>query len=146
MGPLKHELTTKFMQQNARGKLPDSAPPTKVTVMPTQAVSEEAAEFQIAEILLYSGQGKINKLETWHCTNISVMSTSLDYVNMGEWVGLHPPQLKAMGGTICGNEKMILHKENKLHWRHLKLGKIDRTQWTVHGSPGGNEPINNNTT
>jgi hypothetical protein len=101
MGPLDRELATKFMRQNSGEKLPDRARPTETPAILTQAVSEKSAEFQMADALLYGGQGKTNKLITGHGTSVSTtLSTSLECVNEGEWAGLHPPKLDAMGGTV----------------------------------------------
>jgi hypothetical protein len=133
MGPLDRELATKFMQQNSGEKLPDRARPTETPAILTQAVSEKLAEFQMVDALLYGGQGKTNKLITGHGTNVSTtLSTSLECVNEGEWAGLHPPKLNATGGTVRGDEKTTLRKENKLRRWQLKLIQIEKTQWTAH--------------
>jgi hypothetical protein len=101
MGPLDRELATKFMRQTSGEKLPDRARSTETPAILTQAVFEKSAEFQMVDALLYGGQGKTNKLITGHVTNVSTtLSTSLECVNEGEWAGLHPPKLDAMGGTV----------------------------------------------
>jgi hypothetical protein len=89
-------------------------------------------QLQVADALLYGGQGKINTLVTPHCTNYSATSTTVDTVSMGGWAGLQPPQLKETGGAVCGNDKTRLRKENKRRRKHLKLKQTNTPQWTVH--------------
>jgi hypothetical protein len=120
------------MRKNAcRGGI-ETTPPSRAPATTTQAVSANAMQFQVADALLYGGQGKINTLVTSHCTNYSAMSTRVDTVSMGGWAGLQPPQLEEMGGAVRGNDKTRLCKENKRRRRHLKLEQTNTPQWTVH--------------
>jgi hypothetical protein len=104
LGPLKHKLATKFMQQNACGGGIETTPPSRAPATTTQAISANATQFQVADALLYGGQGKINTLVTPHCTNYSATSTMVDTV-WGDGQEYNHHSSKKRGGPFAAMTK-----------------------------------------
>ncbi len=56
--------------------------------------------------------------------------------------GLHPPRIEEMGGAIRGDNRTQMQKENKRHWRQLKVEQTEVSQWATHqGTDGGTPAI-----
>jgi hypothetical protein len=72
----------------------------------------------------YGGKGKNKIVVKVNCTNNPQRDLDVQPCFTGGWEGLKPPRLEETGGAVHGDNKTKMRKENKHHWRHLKLEQI----------------------
>ena len=98
--------------------------------------------FKLNGELLHRGQGKNNTIVIVNYNHNSTGELDVQLCNTDSLEGVHLPRIEKTGGAIHGDNWTQMCKENRCHWRQLKVEQTKVSQWaTQEGTNGGTPAI-----
>jgi hypothetical protein len=113
LGPLDCKIVSKLAAWSTCLVDVGTAPPEFDIQLRAPRDTEGDLTFNLNGELLHGGQDQNNALVIDNCEHIPARDLDIHQCTVNSLEGLNPPQIKEMGEGIQGDNRKIMHKENK---------------------------------